>query len=180
MRSALDDLQAAVQLLDRGHELGVGLERERGDEPGRPHHAQRVVEERHLGLERRPETLGGQVGRPVERVDQLRIGETQRHRVDREIPARQVGLDVVGERHLGLAALGPVHLGPERGDLDAGVVLLASDGAEPLALEPHADRPSRARARSTSSGRASVATSTSLCWSDGRSRKASRTLPPTR
>ena len=37
---------------------------------------------------------------------------------------------------LGLAALGPVHLGAERRDLDAHAVLAAADGAEALALEP--------------------------------------------
>ena len=130
-----------MQLLDRRDKLGVGVQPESGDEPGRPHHAQRVVEEGHLGLERRPETLGGQIGRPAEGVDELGRGKTQRHRVDREVTPGQVGLDVVGERHLGLAALGPVHLGPERGDLDADAVLLAADRAEPLALEPHVIRP---------------------------------------
>ena len=64
-------------------------------------------------------------------------GRRDRHRVDGEVAPREVGLDVVGERDLGLAALRPVDLGAERGDLDPDAVLLAADGAEALPLEPH-------------------------------------------
>src|SRR5262249_46697192 len=39
--------------------------------------------------------------------------------------------------YLGLAALGAVHLGAERRDLDPGAALLAADRAEPPALEPN-------------------------------------------
>ena len=45
-------------------------------------------------------TLGDQVGGPVERVDQLGIvvgQQAQRHGVDGEVAAGQVGLDGVGE-----------------------------------------------------------------------------------
>ena len=56
-------------------------------------------------------TARREVGRAAERVDELGLGERERHRVDGEVAARQVGLDVVGERDLGLAALGAVDLG---------------------------------------------------------------------
>ena len=80
--------------------------------------------------------------------------ERDRHRVDREVAAREIRLDVVGERHLGLAALGPVHVGAERRDLEALAVLLAADRAEPLALQPHGVGPApHRRLRSRRAGR---------------------------
>ena len=75
MRSARHDLQPVAQLADRGNELGIGLEPELRDEPRRPQHAQRVVEERHLGRERRAEPPGREVGRAAERVDERRVGQ---------------------------------------------------------------------------------------------------------
>ena len=94
------------------------------------------------GAQRGSQALGGKVGRPTERVDEAQLGQLERHRVDREVAPRQVGLDVVGELHLRLAALGPVHVGAKRGDLDAHPTHFASDGAETLSLEPHVIGPS--------------------------------------
>ena len=150
------DLEPVPQLDDRGDERRVGLEPELRDEARRAQHAQRVVEERHLGRERRAQPPGGEVGRAAEGVDELGLGEPQRHRVDGEVAAREVGLDVVGEHDLGLAALGPVHLGAERGDLDRRAVLATADGAEPLALEPDVIGPrAHDRARRRRGGRRS-------------------------
>ena len=131
------DLEPVAQLHDRVGQRRVGLEAELRDEPRRAQHAQRVVEERHLGGERRAQATGREVGGAVERIDQLGLRKPQRHRVHGEVAAREVGLDVVGVLHLGLAALGPVHLGAERRDLDHRVVLATAHRAEPLALEPH-------------------------------------------
>ena len=97
----------------------VGLEAERRDEARGAQHAQRVVAERDLGRQRRAQPLRREVGEAAERVDELGLVERERHRVDGEVAAREVGLDVVGERHLGLAALGVVHVGAERRDLEA-------------------------------------------------------------
>ena len=118
MRSALTISSRWRSSLDRVDELGIGLEAELRDEPRRAQHAQRVVEERDLGRERRAQAPRREVDRAAERVDELGLGQPQRHRVDGEVAAREVGLDVVGERDLGLAALGAVDLGAERGDLD--------------------------------------------------------------
>ncbi len=64
------------------------------------------------------------------------VVERDRHRVHREVAPREIGLDVVGEGDFGLAALGPVHVGAERRDLEPLAVLLAPDGAEALTLQP--------------------------------------------
>ena len=55
---------------------------------------------------------------PVEGVDQLQVGQRERHGVDREVAARQVDVDVVAEGDLGLADSGTVDLGPVGRDLE--------------------------------------------------------------
>jgi hypothetical protein len=132
-----DDLEPAVQLDDRRDERGVGLEVERGNEAGSAEHPEGIVEEGDLGPERCVETARRQVAAAPERVDQPGLGQLQRHGVDREVASRQIGLQVVGECDLGLAALGAVDLGPERGDLEAHPRDLTPHRAEPLPLEPH-------------------------------------------
>ena len=64
------DLQPAPQRLDGGDQRGIGLQAVPGDEPGRPHHAQRIVAERLLRRQRRAQSRRGQVGDAIERVDQ--------------------------------------------------------------------------------------------------------------
>ena len=118
-------------------QLRRGLEVELGDEPGRPEHAQRVVGEGHLGVQRRAQPVGGQVAEPVEGVDQLQLGKPQGHGVDGEVAAGQILLDRVPEHHLGLAGVGLVGLGPVGGDLVLLAATQEADGAEPLALGPH-------------------------------------------
>ena len=85
-------------------QLGLGHEAVAGDEPGRPHHAQRVVGEGLLRGQRGPQPPGGEVVDPVEGIDQLEVREGQGHGVDGEVAPGQVGLDGVGEDDLGLAA----------------------------------------------------------------------------
>jgi hypothetical protein len=107
-----------VHGLDGRLQRRVGLEREARHEAGGAQHAQRVVPEGDLGVERRAQATRGQIAQPVEGVDQLHVGQAQRQRVDGEVPPRQVQLDVVAERHLGLARVGHVDLGPVGGDLE--------------------------------------------------------------
>ena len=86
-----DDLQPLAHLLDRVHEIRVGLEAERRDEPRRAQHAQRVVAERDLGRERRAQPPGREIGEAVVRVDELGLVERDRDGVDREVAPRQIG-----------------------------------------------------------------------------------------
>ena len=132
-----DDLETVGHGRDRRGELGRRGERERRDEAGRAQHPQGVVGEGRLGRLRRAQPLGRQVLGPAVRIDEHRLGERERHRVHREVASEQVVLDRVGVGHLGLPALGSVHVAPERRDLERHTVLLAADGAEPRALEPH-------------------------------------------
>jgi hypothetical protein len=67
-------------------------------------------------------------------IDELAVGQADRHRVDREVPSSQVGLDVLGEGHLGVTGVLCVGLLAERGDLDAVVALAGADRPEP---DPH-------------------------------------------
>ena len=148
----------------RSHRLGqrrVGLEREAGGEPGGAQHAQRVVAERDLGVERRAQAAGRQVAEPVEGVDQLHVGQPQRQGVDGEVAAGQVDVDVVAEGHLGLARVGHVDLGPVGRDL----VDAASPLRQPMVpkrapwVQTSSAQPRTSR--SISSGRASVVRSRS-------------------
>ena len=128
-------------------QVGLGLQLEPGDEPRCPQHAQRIVAEALGRRQRRAQHLGEQIDGATEGVDQHRVGggEFEGHRVDREVASRQVDLDVVGVRHVGLARIRAVHLGPVRRDLvgaldDRSVrqfgSLQGTDRAEPLALGP--------------------------------------------
>ena len=77
-----------------------------GDETRRPQHPQRIVGEADLGPERRAQYPCREVRGSAERIDELghrRAGELERHGVDREVPPRQIGLDVVGEHDVRLA-----------------------------------------------------------------------------
>ena len=130
------DVQPLVQPLDRIDQRGIGLEAVAGEEPRRAQHAQRVVGERLVRRQRCAQALGGKIGGATVRVDQLGLRQRQRHRVDREVAAREVGLDVVTEHDVGLARVGDVRLGAMRRDLVVAVALPAADRAEPLALQP--------------------------------------------
>ena len=100
------------------HQVGVRSEAVAGDEPGGAQHAQRVVRERHLRLERRAQHSRRQIGHPAVRIDQLDVGQPQRHGVDGEVPPGQVLGDVVGVDDVRLARILAVGLGPVGGDLE--------------------------------------------------------------
>ena len=132
---------------------GSGSNPSIADEPRGTQHPQRIVTERDLGAQRRAQAACGEVGEAAVRIDERFVQpgfEVERHRVDGEVAARQVGLDVVGVRDVGLAALGAVHVGAERRDLEGLAVLLAADGAEPLTLRPHRVGPWQRPARQPS------------------------------
>ena len=130
------DLEAVAQCHDGLHQRGVGHEVVAGDEPGRPQHPQRIVAEALGGRQRRAQALGREVGGAVEGIDELQVGQRQRHGVDREVATRQVDGHVVGEDHVGLAGVRGVGLGPVGGDLVGRVTPLGADRAELLALGP--------------------------------------------
>ena len=90
--------------------------------------------ERDLGRQRRAQPVRGEVDGAVERVDEHRVGQAQRHRVDGEVAPREIGLDVVAEDDLGLAALRAVHVGAEGRDLARHAVDVRADRAEARAL----------------------------------------------
>ena len=138
-----DDLQALAHRGDRLEHRRVGFEAERRDEARGAQHAQRIVTEGDLGIHRRTEPLRREIGETARRVDQFGLVQRERERVDREVAAQEVGLDVVGERHLGLAALRVVDVGPEGRDLEGLAVLDAPDRAEALALQPDGVGPAR-------------------------------------
>ena len=120
----------------RRRQGGVGLQREARREAGGAQHAEGVVAERDLRVERRAQTAGRQVPQPVEGVDQLHVGQPERERVHGEVAARQVHRQVLPEGDLGLARVGHVDLGPVRRDLVVLRALAAADGPEALALRP--------------------------------------------
>ena len=139
MRSA-DTISSRCALrLDRRHQLGHRARGRAGDEPGGAQHPQRIVDERHLGRQRRAQPPGGEVGRAVERVDQRRArAGDERHRVDvKSRRARSVSISSANV-DLGLRESSSYDLGAIGGDLVASRPSIGQpDRAEPLALGPH-------------------------------------------
>ena len=104
-------------------------------------HTERIVGERDLRIERRVETLGREVLHPAERIDELALGQSNRHRVHGEVAPRQVGPQVLAERDDRLAVLGRVHLLAERGDLEQYVAAAGAHRPEPHPDQVDAVRP---------------------------------------
>ena len=179
MRSAETIDSRSCMALTAAGISGTGSRPKPGDEARRAQHPQRVVAERDLGRQRRAQPAGGEVGQPVEGVDELEVGEAQRHGVDGEVAPRQVDLDGVAERHLGLARVGRVDLGPVGGDLEGPGRPCVSPTVPKRLPWSHTASAQPFTSRSTSSGRASVVRSRSLRPAGGTSpAKASRTEPP--
>ena len=131
---------------DRGDKSGIGRQGETGREAGRTQHAQGVVPEGDLRVQRGAQSSGGQVSEAVERVDELHLGQSQRQGIHREVPPGEVLDEVEPERHLGFARLGHVDLGPMRGDLEDVGTLAAPDRSEagperPDVVSPPPDEP---------------------------------------
>ena len=84
----------------------------------------------------------------LEGVDELAVGQPDRHRVDREVAAGEIGLDVLRERDRGLRSSSGYTLLPEGRDLDQGAVPSRPHGPEPhahevLGLRPALEEPRR-------------------------------------
>ena len=87
-------------------------------EPDRPHDAERVLPEALFRDADRADQLPLEVFLPAEQVDEPRL-LTVRHRVDREVAAPQVLLQVRRERHLpGMARVVVLPVDPVRRDLE--------------------------------------------------------------
>ena len=83
----------------------------------------------------------------AEGVDETSVGQGDRHRVDREVPSREVGPDVLREGHRRLAVPRVVDLLAEGRDLEAAPTLQRPDRPEPHAHQVPAFRPSANEAR---------------------------------
>ena len=131
-----DDLQAGGHLLHGGHDVHLDVEAELGGEAGGPHDAQGVVVEGLLGADGGAQDAGAQVGQAAAGVDELEVGQAQRHGVDGEVAAGEVPGEGVAIGHLGLARADLVGLGAVGGDLHDGGALARADGAEGPAHVP--------------------------------------------
>jgi hypothetical protein len=142
------DLDPLAHVPHRSDDAFGGRDLELGGEPRGTEHAQRVVRERRLGIPRRIQAPSGEIAHAPERIHERSLRQPQGHRVDREVAARQVRLDVARERHRRFAVLLGVHLLAKRGDLEQPPVLACAHGAEPhpdevLTLCPPAQDPRR-------------------------------------
>ena len=171
-----DDLESVVHLLDRPHTRG-GIEFELRGEPRGAEHPQRVVGERDLGIERRVEALGREILHADERIDELTVGQTDRHRVHGEVASRQVGPQVLAERDRRLAVLLRVHLLAERRDLQDLIRPAGAHRAEPHADQVHALGPPAQDLRGLP--REGVGREVEVA-AGSRPSSRSRTTPPTR
>ena len=131
------------------HRGGRGLVRahpQLGREPGRTHHAQRVVAEGPLRRPRRTQPARDEVVHAAERVDELQVRQAHRHGVDGEVAAFEVVVEGVAEHHDRLAGLAVVGVGPVGRDLHRRVAATGADGAEvtthvPRRVGPPGDGP---------------------------------------
>ena len=126
IRSSETMSSRARSRIDGVDQLGVGDQAVAGDEPGGPHHAQRVVGEGLLGRQRGPQPAR-RPGRPTPSNGSIRsrsgrdraMALTVKSRRDR---SASIG---VGEHDVGLAGVGVVGLGPVGGDLERRRTVLA-------------------------------------------------------
>ena len=118
---------------------------ERRREPDRPDHPERVLFEARPRIADRAEDTSRRVGAAAVRIHQgraLAVGRPARvgapgHRVDREVAAREVGLDGVPELDpMRAPEVGVVVVLAERRDLDVAMVGRANgDGPEPVLVD---------------------------------------------
>src|ERR687892_132735 len=129
------DAETLLHPPDRLDDVSLGDNLQRRDEPGRPEHPKRIVGEGDLRLQWRAEDLVAEIVEAPKRGDELLVGKAERHGIDREVPTRQVGLDLLGESHVRMARILPVHLLPKGRNLELVLALPGPDGAEPDAGE---------------------------------------------
>ena len=124
------DLQTLSHLSDCPDRPGLPGESERALEPEQPQHAQGILGERDLRIQRGPQDPGGQVGQPTVGIDRFHVHERQGDGVHGEVAPGEIGLDVVGERDLRFAGIVAVDLVAKGRYLDNVPVLAGSNSAE--------------------------------------------------
>ena len=98
------NLQPLAHVPDRRYDSVVGHEPMAGNEARRPQHAQRIVSEGDCRVERCAQQAGRQVLAATVGIEDLPVGSVDGYRVDCEVAAGEILLDVITERHLGLCA----------------------------------------------------------------------------
>ena len=131
-----DDLQARSHLLHGGHDVGLDVEPQLGGEAGGAHDAQRVVVEGLHGAHGSPQHPGAQVVEPSARIDELKVGQPQRHGVDGEVAPSEIALKRVPVGDHRLAGADLVLLGAVGRRLHDRLALARPDRAELLADVP--------------------------------------------
>ncbi len=139
-----DDLHELLADPLGGHDgQPLGLSRHGGDhvrchreaelrrEPGRAHHAQRIVREGVMRGPWRADRARRQVDQPAEVINEGQVGQPHRHRVDGEVPPTEVATEGVTEVDLRLARLRVVLLGSVGRDLHLTAMHPSTDRAEP-------------------------------------------------
>ena len=138
-----DDLQARGHGLHRVHDIHVDVEAQLRRETRGAHDAQRVVVEGLLGGHGGAQVAVREVGQAAARVDEGHLRQAHRHRVDREVTARQVTFERVAEGHLGLARADLVLVGAVGRHLDNQVAATTANRAKLLADVPGRVAPRR-------------------------------------
>ena len=90
----------------RGHRLEHVWgddESQLGDKACSAHHAQGIVREGILRRARRAQQRLPEIAHTVMQVDELQTRQAHRHRVDREVPTREITREGVPKNHLRLA-----------------------------------------------------------------------------
>ena len=146
-----DDLEARGHGFHRVHDVQVDVEAQLGAKARGAHDTQRIVVEGLLGGHGGAQVTIREVREAAARVDECHLRQAHRHRVDREVAARQVALERIAEGHLGLARTDLILVGAVRRHLDDQVTATTADRAKLLADVPGRVAPLRqellARAR---------------------------------
>src|SRR5210317_1106905 len=99
-------------------------------ETGASHHAQRVILERNLGLNRGPKDASQQILQTVTRIDQLDLRKSQSHSVHREVPPEQVLLQARAKNNIRFTAAPVIGISPIGRDFHRVHTQLGGNGAK--------------------------------------------------
>ena len=131
-----DDLQPRRHLLHGGHDVHLDVEPQLSGETRGAHDAQWVVVEGLHGAHGSPQHPGAQVVEPSARIDELEVGQPQRHGVDGEVAPSEIALKRVPVGDHRLAGADLVLLGAVGRRLHDRLALARPDRAELLADVP--------------------------------------------
>ncbi len=131
-----DDLDRRSQPLDRLDGGGIDREAQLRRESCGPQHPQRVVAEADVGIAGGPQHFTQQVLDSTRGVDELSLGNPQRHCVDGEVSAQEIRLEGIAEDDIGLAGHAVVAVGAVGRDLDLVAPDARTDRAELAADVP--------------------------------------------